>query len=350
MAFQADDNHFNMVVTNDSPYLPAQGCEPTNRERRNFLIGSVAVLGSGISLPIHALANPVDRLTIAPGAVPPRVVCTSHPKVNSGTTVNEKALRSMIEATIVTLTDKQDPATAWNELLNVDDTVGIKFNRSGAEALGTSNAFGEALLDCLTRVGLSSDRIVLIEAPQGLAERFGCRTADHSYDREPTSFASGADQLSSALRQVTALINVPFLKSHNIAGMTCALKNLSHGLTKHPARYHSGGCSPFIGDIVSLPAIRSKLRLTLVNGLRVVFQGGPEGSRDSIADGNFILAAIDPVACDALGLQVLNQIRQSRGIDAIARSPGQLPYLAHAHRIGLGVALSSAIELRRLEL
>jgi len=339
-----------MVVSKDSPYLSASGCASINNERRNFLIGSVAAVGSGISLPNYVLADPPDRLTMPTGAVPPRVVWASHPKVNSGTTVNEKALRSMIDTTIVTLTGKQDPATAWSELLHADDIVGIKFNRSGAEALGTSNAFGEALLDCLTRVGFSTDRIVLIEAPPGLADRFGSRAADHTFDPEPTVFASGADQLSSALRQVTALVNVPFLKTHNIAGMTCALKNLSHGLVKHPARYHSGGCSPFIGDIVNLPAIRSKLRLTLVNGLRVVFQGGPEGSRDSIADGHFILAAIDPVACDSLGLQVLNQLRHSRGIEAIASSPAQLPCLAHAHRIGLGIALSPAIELRRLEL
>ena len=71
------------------------------------------------------------------------------------------------------------------------------------------------------------------------------------------------------------MINVPFIKTHNIAGMTCGLKNLSHALVKHPAHYHANGCSPFIGDIVAADPIRKKLKLTIVDAFRVVFQGGP---------------------------------------------------------------------------
>lgn len=284
------------------------------------------------------------------GAMPSKVAWVSHARVNSGSTVNGKVLCAMIETSLIALTQKEDLATAWSSLLQPDDTIGIKFNRSGAEALATSNAFGEALITCMKRADISPRRIILIEAPSGLADRLECREAETSYEREPTTFASGSDQLASVLNQITALINVPFLKTHNIAGMTCALKNLSHGLVKHPARFHGGGCSPYIGDIVNLPQIHGKLRLTLVNALRVVFRGGPEGARDAITDEYSILAATDPVACDSVGLQFLNEIRQSRGMDAIATNSAQLPYLAHAHTLGLGIAITSGIQVDRIDL
>ena len=57
------------------------------------------------------------------------------------------------------------------------------------------------------------------------------------------------DRLAGVLDQVTAIVNVPFLKTHNLAGMTCCLKNLSHALVKHPAQFHTGGCKE-VADIV----------------------------------------------------------------------------------------------------
>ncbi len=90
--------------------------------------------------------------------------------------------------------------------------------------------------------------------------------------------------------------------------------------------------------------------MTLVNALRVVFRGGPEGARDAITDEYSVLAATDPVACDSVGLQILNEIRQDRGIEAIATNPAQLPYLAHAHALGLGIAITSGIQVDRIDL
>jgi len=46
--------------------------------------------------------------------------------------------------------------------------------------------------------------------------------------RNPTATRSYAARFIT--QQVTKLINVPVLKSHNAAGVTLALKNLSHGL------------------------------------------------------------------------------------------------------------------------
>lgn len=318
--------------------------------RRRFLAGSTAAVGAAFARGVPTLAQPAERLTVPPGAPPVIVARVVHRTVNVGATVNQKVLGVMIDTALITLTRQPDAPAAWRQLLRPDDVVGIKFNRSGAEALGTTPAFAEALLGSLVRAGHDPANVVLIEAREGLTKLFSCRPALPGYDREATDFGSGADQLASVLNQVTALINVPFLKTHHLTGITCALKNLSHGLIKHPARYHGGGCSPYIGDIVNLPPIRSKLRLNLVNALRVVFQGGPEGGRDSIMDAHSVLASTDPVACDSVVMQILNDVRQTRGLAQIASNSSQLPYLAHSHRIGLGVAATSGIEVIRVDL
>lgn len=302
----------------------------------------------GFASRLHA--NPETRLTMPPDTPPPVVVWASHPHAQGGGMVQQKAIGSMLDAAIVELTERPQPDEAWRSLFTADDIIGIKFNRSGAEILGTTPTFAAAILKCLSRAGLALDRVVLIEAPENLEGRDKCRAAVEGYDREPTSFGSGSDELASVLSQITALVNVPFLKTHNMTGMTCALKNLSHGLIKHPARFHENGCSPYIGDIVALAAIRGKLRLNLVNALRIIVEGGPEGSRESVAAPCSILASKDPVACDTLGLQLLNDARDERGIEPIASNPAQLPYLAHAHRLGLGIAITSGIRLIRLEM
>ena len=173
-------------------------------------------------------------------------------------------------------------------------------------------------------------------------------TTHHWYDSQTTDFSSGADNFASVLRQITALISVPFLKSHNIAGMTCSLKNLSHGLIKHPARYHGNRCSPYIADIVAAKPIRSKFRLTIVDAMRVVYEGGPRANAHSLANEGVLIMSRDPVAADAVALGVLNRARERSGLAKIVDSAEEIPHLAAAHRSGLGVAIRHGIKIVRV--
>jgi hypothetical protein len=189
---------------------------------------------------------------------------------------------------------------------------------------------------------------VAVEAPDALHSGYGVIRPASGWNRKPTDFGSGSDQLAAILDQVTAVINVPFLKTHNIAGVTCCLKNLSHGLIKHPARFHGSHCSPFIADIVALPQIRKKLRLNLVNALRVVFEGGPQAQDQFTWDAGMILAGRDPVATDTLGLHVLNSQRGILGLPLIKTESGRAVHLTAAASRGLGKGDPYRLEVRRI--
>jgi hypothetical protein len=256
----------------------------------------------------------------------------------------------MLEKALLALTNAENPAQAWSSILKPNDVIGIKFNRCGQEVLGTTDTVAEVLTTSLVEAGWKPDQIVCIEAPMSTTQRLVTRPPQPGYAKAVVDFGSGCDQLASVLSQVTALINVPFLKTHNIAGMSCALKNLSHGFVKHPARYHRRGCSPYIADIVGLTEIRGKLRLCLVDALRVVYDRGPEATAETISPEGLLLASFDPVATDTVGLSIINDIRQRNGLGPVATSAADLEYLAAAHRGGLGIVLSHGIDLVRRSL
>ena len=168
---------------------------------------------------------------------------------------------------------------------------------------------------------------MLIEVPTSLAAKLGTRPEIHDWSGGEVSFGTGSDELSAVLQEVTAIINVPFLKTHNIAGVTGCLKNLSHALVRRPGRYHDQACAPYVGNIVALPQIRSKLRLNIVNAIRALFNGGPHVRPEGIWNHSALIISRDPVAADAVGLDIINDERAPTRPGQIGNKAGQIPHI-----------------------
>lgn len=318
--------------------------------RRRFLQAAASLAGSSLIPPTQE-AEASQRLILPRGTPHSRVVQYRTRKLVNGRAVHRELLAEAFRETLTkTVADAHSPGEAWRALLSPSDVVGIKFNQSAQEELGTTPSMATTIIESLLSAGFARERIVCIEAPEEIQTTFRTTAPLPGYTQSAHDFGSGADQISAVLEQVTALINVPFLKTHNIAGITCALKNLSHGLIKHPARYHANGCSPYIADIVALKPIRSKLRLCVVDALRLVFDKGPSATAETVADEGIILASTDPVAIDAIGLMLINEVRAPRGLKKIVGAPEKLAYLARAHEIGLGIATPYGIDVLKLTL
>lgn len=310
--------------------------------RRSFLGAAAAVVGAS-SLPRVCLADD-EKLSIPIGKPRPRVLQAQSARVVEGEQVHSIVLGEMLDASLIRLTDQPSVRQAWQTILKPDDIVGLKFNRSAQAVMGTTNVVAKVIVSSLINNGWAAKRIVCIEAPNGIGTELGTSQAWSGFDVKITDFKSGADNLARVLSQVTAIIDIPFLKTHNIAGMTCALKNLSHALIRHPARYHANGCSPFIADIIAHTSIREKLRLCIVDGMRIMFDGGPAATSSHLSDEGVLLTSRDPVATDAVGLTLLNATRERRKLPSIVDAPEEIAYLADAHRKGLGIALKHGIE------
>ncbi len=304
--------------------------------RREFLAAAAAS--------VHApwLAFAANPESVDPGLIPggpaTRVIAVQSRDVVGESSIHKGLLREMLRYGLTSLTSKPTEGEAWSELLSRNDLVGLKFNRSGQGIISTTPAIAEAVIMSLLESGWSPSQLVCIEAPSDSEQTFGTLPAAHGFSRESIDFGSGTDQFAEVLNQVDAIINVPFLKTHNIAGLTACLKNLSHGLIRHPARFHGKGCSPYIADIVAVPRIRSKLRLCLVDALRVVFAEGPVPRPETMAVSGTLLFSTDPVAADTVAFDLLNRVRRQMSLEPIAVKALDVPYLKEAQALGLGAA------------
>ena len=310
--------------------------------RRDFLrsAASATAVATGL-LGSRLFADPPLAALTSATSKPftrPRVLRVTSEHLFSWRTVQPSVLMKAVNVGLCGVTGTADPRDAWHGLLKPDDVILLKFNQSAATKLGTSPALATELVRSLMFAGWSPSKIMLLEVPEKLSLAHPTLPPDLRWQGTQTNFGqSGSDVFLAALDQSTAIINVPFLKTHHLATMTCCLKNLSHGLIRHPARFHGTGCDPAIGEIVASEPIRARLRLNIVNSIRTVFDRGPDATEGQIHEVGSLLFGVDPVACDAVGFGILNAARSLRGIGPLL--PGaQIP----AHQVtaadkGVGV-------------
>ncbi len=275
-----------------------------------------------------------------------RVIRVRSERIMPVRVVQEPLLKDALEEGLRMLAGEQDVRDAWHHFLRPDDVILLKFNQSGSLILGTSVPFAQVLVDSLLSAGWSPDKIMLLEVESTPRAFSKTRRPDMRWQGRVVDFgSSGRDSFLAALDEATAIVNVPFLKTHHLATMTSCLKNLSHGLIRHPARFHAHGCDPAIGEIVASPQIREKLRLNIVNSIRVVFDRGPDASERTIHTSGTIMLGTDPVACDSVGFELLNEIRSLRGMAPLLAGARLPKHLGTAASLGLGNANIERIEV-----
>lgn len=313
--------------------------------RRNFFRQSAALAAAALTAPRRSVGRESQPTTSAAARdrIRGRVVELSNDRVVSGRTVHHHILSEMLERGIAEFSRQPSAAQGWRTLLKDDDVIALKFNQSGAAGIGTTPVFARVLVASLLAADFRPDQLVLLEVPAGVIEH-ETRRPPQGWTQRVYDFGSGRDCLMAVVEEVTAIINVPFLKTHNIAGMSGCLKNLSHALVRHPGRFHANGCDPYVADIVALPAVRDRLKLHIVDALRVVSAGGPDAREANIDAAGTMLVSRDPVAADTVGQDILDARRLVRGLGRLAADSGKLPILATAARKGLGMNDPDALD------
>jgi uncharacterized protein (DUF362 family) len=318
---------------------------PRHETRREFLrLAASSAVALALPEPARILAQAiVSAAESSPQteiAAPSRVVRLASKRLVAARSVNSTLLRESIIKGLCALTDASTVADAWHRLLRPDDVILLKFNQSGAERIATTPPVARALILSLQSAGWSPEQIMVLEAAgDDMRLVRQTRTPDVRWQGKEVHFGgSGADSFIAALDQATAVINVPFLKTHHLATMTGGLKNLSHGLIRHPARFHANGCDPAIAEIVASAPIRERLRLNILNALQVVYDGGPDAKAADLHAAGEMVFSTDPVAGDATGFGILNEIRALHGLNPLLPAASIPRFLASATRLGIGHA------------
>lgn len=166
-------------------------------------------------------------------------------------------------------------------------------------------------------------------------------------------------------RLVDKIINLPVLKDHRSAGVTLALKNMSHGMNNNVARSHLSGiahgifedrvpngpnqCNTFIPQAVAQEPLRQRATLHILDGLIGVYEGGPGSWNKTWGtwDHKGLFFATDPVAMDHVGWSIINDKRLQLGWPRVEEMGTQnYPYSSSVRaglaRLNLEPGLASA--------
>lgn len=268
-----------------------------------------------------------------------RVIQLGAKAVLKGSTVDRVQLRALLAAGIRRLTDEVVLEKAWRTILGSARKIAIKFNSVGAAALPGNDEFGRVLVELLADADYAPENVVLIEASSFLTTEMGLAAAGAGWD-DPIDVSGRRVDLARWFLDADAVINVPFLKTHRIAGLSGCMKNLSHAIVRNPALFHADHCSPAVAEIIGQKSVSNRIRLHIVNALRMVVRNGPEVAPEDVADGGTILVGRDPVAVDRVGLDLLVNERRRSGLE----TPIEVPYLTAAADSGLGRTGSREIE------
>jgi len=334
----------------------------TGKKTRRELLRDGAALSLGIVAASGCSAQ--QQVEITPRFTPPaqsRIVlardASAVKTVDGTTTVSKDKVRQLLAKAVISFTGAKTEEEAWKKLFKPTDVVGLKINCLFGIGASTRPEVTMAVAEGIMKAGVKPENIIIWDRSNADLSKSGytinvdgpgvrCYGTDPvvGYDDQPMRSGSFSGRLSKILtRQITALVNIPILKDHSIAGMTLAMKN-HYGSHDNPGDHHGGNCLP-AADLNSLPPIREKTRLIVADLLRPQCNGGP-GLRAQFAwDYGGIMVGTDPVAVDTVGLQILEARRKEMGLPSLEEAGRPPRHVSAAAKIGIGQGDPSKIKI-----
>jgi len=332
-----------------------------------------------------------------PGPFPGRVIAVEHRACIADNVYQPQPIRQMMEKGMTSLTDAPSWTDAWRSFFEKGDVVGIKVSPVGGANLCSDATVLHNILDGLREAGVPSSDVIVFNRyrqetyeagidkwiPPGVHFEFASEAySDTQLDMDgydPEHFMEMAiikpgENINDphyrrsyvckiVTKRINKLINMPVLKHHQSAGVTIALKNMSHGVVNNVNRSHltpsSNACGLFIPSVVSLPILREKAVLHICDGVKASYHGGPPGRPQFMWEHKSMYFATDPVALDKTGLKAIDAKRASVGMASIALSKPdqfsgylncQVEHIEIAGQIGLGVFDDKKSDVRRFAL
>jgi hypothetical protein len=293
-------------------------------------------------------------------AAPSTVVETHHAGAWSGENLEPGALRSMLDASITRLTGLNDAREAWAALFLPEERIAIKVNAFRNSTIWTHPPLVKALTDALVEAGLPAENITIFDATTLELEEAGyavnpdgpgvrCAGSDSNYETNRVHVNYARIKLSSILANCDALINMPVLKSHMMAGITFAMKN-HYGSYQSPELLHTTDMKE-VAALNALPYIKDRTRLIVGDALQANLRynnSWPYWEADWTGDSIFM--SFDPLAHDTLGLQKLTRLLKEDGGDPTGIENMAAPALSHGAEIGIGTSDLANIKFEEINL
>ena len=216
-------------------------------------------------------------------------------------------IQKMLDESVKSLFEVNDIKKAWEKIIKPNDIVGIKTNVWNY--LRTPIELEDAIKKRVTECGVAEENISI---------------KDRGVLRDPV------------FQKATALINTRPMRTHYWSGVGSLIKNYIMFVEK-PSDWHDDSCAD-LAAIWKMPHVADKTRLNVLVMLTPQFHNvGPHGfSNEYVWKYYGLIVGVDPVACDAVGLKIIEAKRKEFfGDDSPLNPPAKHIELADTrHHVG----------------
>lgn len=302
-----------------------------------------------------------------PYAAPGRIVKVK--KANSlmpnGLFPKEDDAREMLRRAMQELTGKADLAQAVGMFVHPSDKVCVKLNGIALQNMGTNKELVLPFLEAMIKSGIAAENITVLEqygsflggtrvSAKNVPAGVKVVTHNNNDATMPSRVIPNTrvqTKFVRALTESTAVINFSLIKDHSICGYTGTLKNMTHGCVINPQDFHANHASPQIALLAAQDVIKSRVRLNVTDGFKVMAQGGPLWkSPNHVVPHEAVYLSTDMVAMDTYGWGIVEEERAKFKLKTLTED-GRIPaYIRAAGDLGLGVADKNRITLRSVTL
>lgn len=276
--------------------------------RRDLLRGAAyTTIGAAMGLgPLRSIADAASKPTAMV------VIVKSKGVLDKDGNLNKALLEKMLDAGMCRLAGKKTVADAWRVYFKPHDSVGVKMSK---QMTVTHTELTDAITRRLASIGVTKSEVWDRDA------------------KKPEGF--------------TALINTPGLKTHWLSGIAAAIKNYA-GCHPNPSRYHGDSCAD-LAEMWEHPALKGKTRLVVIDALKVLYNGGPQIDPRYLWDYKGLIFGTDPVAVDAVCLDIIQKKRNAVQPPNWIISPPPKHIEVADKKYHLGVSDLSKIKIVELE-
>ncbi len=368
MNFYPEKIQYILLITSLTIYQFVSIIKPMkiNKERRLFLKKTLQA-GSGICAStiigkyLIDYASPLAWGEDVPSIIPPTVVIAKDDSVFTETgNVKEALVLNLLHKAVMQLTNALSPEKAWQSLFKPGDVVGIKLNCLSGRIMSPHVSVVESIIQGLKSAGVKDKNIIVFERFNRELETAGFRVRRRTegiqcfgtdelpgggYENEPQLAGSVGTCFSKIVsRLCTAIVNVPVLKDHDLAGVSVAMKNF-FGVIHNPNKYHGNNCNPFIAELNTHPYLADKVRLIVCDALLAQYHGGPGYKPQWTWNYNGIIVGRDPVALDRICHTIIEERRKAMKLPSLKQANREPKYISTAATLGLGIDDISKINL-----
>jgi uncharacterized protein (DUF362 family) len=342
--------------------------------RRAFLggaaaatVAATALLDGGVAL----ASPPSQKLSASPPsgfvpfAAPGRIVKVKKADslMPNGNYPKPDDAKEMLRRALQEFTGKSDMAQAAALFVHPQDKVCVKVNGIAGDRMGTNRELVLPFLEAMIAAGVPAQNITVLEqfgsylqgtrinaqnVPRGVQIALH-QNNDATMDFRPIPTTGQQTKFVRAVTESTAIINVSLIKDHSICGYTGCIKNLTHGCIVNPSDFHAHHASPQIALLAAQDVLRSRVRLNITDGFKLMAQGGPlYRSPNHVIPHEAVYVSTDIVAMDAIGWDLVEKAREDFKLPSLTTQGRAPAYIQAAADLGLGVADRNAITVKEV--